>query len=209
MRDDSANIFRKDFIMNATIRLATEDDAPKILEIYAPIVRETVISFEYNVPDEAEMRGRIRSKLDHQYPWLVMEREGEMLGYVYAGRWRDRAAYDWTVETTVYVNSAARRGGIGRRLYKALFDVLRLQGFVQAVAGVTLPNDPSVGLHEAVGFMPTGVTNNAGYKFGHWHGVAFFEMNLQPPPDFPVPTRHLADVVGTAEWDAVVTSFKL
>lgn len=192
--------------MNATIRLATEDDAPKILDIYAPIVRETVISFEYEVPSETEMRGRIRSKLDHQYPWLVMERDGELMGYAYAGRWRDRAAYDWTVETTVYVNSAARRGGVGRTLYRALFAILRLQGFVQAVAGVTLPNDPSVGLHEAVGFVPTGITHNAGYKFGNWHGVAFFELNLQPPPEVPVATRPLSGVVGTPQWEQVVSS---
>lgn len=190
--------------MNPIIRLATEDDAPKILEIYAPIVRETVISFEYEVPSEAEMRGRIRAKLDHDYPWLVMERDGLMLGYVYAGRWRDRAAYDWTVETTVYVNSNARRGGIGRTLYNTLFTVLRVQGFVQAVAGVTLPNDPSVGLHEAVGFVSTGVTHNAGYKFGNWYGVGFFEMALQPPPKVPVPTLPIADVVQTAEWQAIV-----
>ncbi len=183
------------------LRLATEDDAPAILEIYAPIVRETVISFEYEVPSEEEMRGRIRSKLAH-YPWLVMEREEMLLGYAYAGRWRDRAAYDWTVETTVYVNAAVRRGGIGRTLYGALFKALRLQGFVQAVAGVTLPNDASMGLHQAVGFVPTGVTHNAGYKFGGWHGVAFFEMSLQPPPDVPKPTLD----VGALDWKAILGS---
>ena len=191
--------------MSATIRLVTEDDAPRILEIYAPIVRETVISFEYEVPSEDEMRQRIRGKLEHGYPWLVMERDDLLLGYAYAGRWRDRAAYDWTVETTIYVNSAARRGGVGRTLYKALFDVLRLQGFVQAVAGVTLPNDASVGLHQAVGFIPTGTTNNAGYKFGGWYGVAFFEMTLQTPPDVPEPTRDVARLVGTEAWKAIVS----
>ncbi len=192
--------------MSTTMRLVTEDDAPRILEIYAPIVRETVISFEYEVPDENEMRQRIRGKLEHGYPWLVMERDDLLLGYAYAGRWRDRAAYDWTVETTIYVNSAARRGGVGRTLYKTLFDVLRLQGFVQAVAGVTLPNDASVGLHQAVGFIPTGTTHNAGYKFGGWHGVAFFELNLQTPPDVPVPTRDVATLVGTEEWKSIVFS---
>ncbi len=187
--------------MSTLMRLATEADAPAILEIYALIVRETVISFEYEVPSEEEMRGRIRSKLAH-YPWLVMEREGMILGYAYAGRWRDRAAYDWTVETTVYVNPAARRGGVGRTLYGALFEALRQQGFVQAVAGVTLPNDPSVGLHEAVGFVPTGITHNAGYKFGGWHGVAFFEMSLQPAPDIPSPTRDVASL----DWKFLVNS---
>ena len=187
------------------MRLATEADAPRILEIYAPIVQETAISFEYEVPGEDEMCQRIRGKLEHGYPWLVLERDEMLLGYAYAGRWRDRAAYDWTVETTIYVNSAARRGGVGRKLYGALFDVLRLQGFVQAVAGVTLPNDASVGLHEAVGFIPTGVTHNAGYKFGRWHGVSFFEMGLQTPPDVPSPTRDVASLVGTEGWEKIVS----
>jgi L-amino acid N-acyltransferase YncA len=190
--------------MSTMMRLVTEADAPRILDIYAPIVRETVISFEYEVPGEDEMRQRIRGKLEHGYPWIVMERDDLLLGYAYAGRWRDRAAYDWTVETTVYVNASARRGGIGRTLYGALFEVLRLQGFVQAVAGVTLPNDASVGLHQAVGFVPTGTTHNAGYKFGHWHGVAFFEMTLQTPPDVPTPTRNVASLVGTEDWQSIV-----
>jgi len=189
--------------MSSVIRLATEADAPRILEIYAPIVRETAISFEYEVPSEDEMRKRIRSKLEH-HPWLVMEREGMLLGYAYAGRWRDRAAYDWTVETTIYVNSQARRGGVGRRLYEVLFGVLRLQGFVEAVAGATLPNEGSVGLHRAVGFQDMGVKRNAGYKFGQWHDVAFFEFSLQAAPAVPVPTRDVASLVGTTEWEQIV-----
>ena len=190
----------------AVMRLVTEADAPRILEIYAPIVQETTISFEYEVPGEDEMRQRIRGKLEHGYPWLVMENDDLLLGYAYAGQWRDRAAYDWTVETTVYVNSAARRGGIGRTLYGALFNVLHLQGFVQAVAGVTLPNDASVGLHQAVGFIPTGVTHNAGYKFGMWNDVAFFELTLQTPPSVPTLTRDVTTLVGTPEWNAIVNS---
>lgn len=186
--------------MLGTMRLASGADAPRILEIYAPIVRETTISFEYEVPDADEMRQRIRGKLEHGYPWLVMENDQMLLGYAYAGRWRDRAAYDWTVETTVYVNAAARRGGVGRALYGTLFNLLRAQGFVQAVAGVTLPNEGSVGLHEAVGFISTGVTHHAGYKFGQWWDVGFFEMNLQPPPDVPAPTRDVAAV----DWQAIV-----
>jgi len=189
--------------MMTVMRLVREADAPRILEIYAPIVRETTISFEYEVPGEDEMRQRIRGKLEHGYPWLVMERDDLLLGYAYAGRWRDRAAYDWTVETTVYVNAAARRGGVGRKLYETLFEVLRLQGFVQAVAGVTLPNDGSVGLHQAVGFVPTGVTHNAGYKFNKWNDVAFFELTLQTPPDVPTPTRDVASLVGSSEWAAI------
>ncbi len=189
--------------MAASIRLVTEADTHDILEIYAPIVKETAISFEYEVPDEHEMRQRIRSKLVH-YPWLVMERNGEMLGYAYAGRWRERAAYNWSVETTVYVSSNARRGGVGKALYTTLFDVLRLQGFVLAVAGVTLPNDASMGLHLAMGFMPTGVNHTAGYKFGRWHDIAFFEMTLQSPPDEPSPTRNVNALVGTAAWESIL-----
>ena len=186
--------------MAGTMRLVSEADAPRILEIYAPSVLDTSISFEYEVPGEDEMRQRIRSKVEHGYPWLVMENDEMLLGYAYAGRWRDRAAYDWTVETTVYVNAAARRGGVGRTLYGALFRLLRAQGFVQAVAGVTLPNEGSVGLHQAVGFVSTGVTHHAGYKFGQWWDVGFFEMNIQPPPDVPSPTRYATDL----DWQAVV-----
>jgi len=188
--------------MQGTMRLVTGADAPRILEIYAPIVRETTISFEYEVPGEDEMRQRIHDKLGHGYPWLVMENDEMLLGYAYAGRWRDRAAYNWTVETTVYVNAAARRGGVGRELYGALFKLLRAQGFVQAVAGVTLPNEGSVGLHQAVGFVSTGVTHHAGYKFGQWWDVGFFEMNIQPPPDSPAPTRDVAAL----DWKGTVGS---
>ena len=191
--------------MSASIRLATEADAPRILDIYAPIVEETAISFEYEVPSEDEMRQRIRSKLEH-HVWLVMEHDDLLMGYAYAGRWRDRAAYDWTVETTVYVNAAAQRSGVGRSLYGKLFQVLRLQGYVQAVAGATLPNDASVGLHLAVGFTSTGVTHHAGYKFGQWHDVGFFEMTLQPPPDVTTPTRDVASLVGTTDWKSIVFS---
>lgn len=201
LREDTAK--EEDTTMTAIMRLATAEDAAKVLAIYAPIVRETAISFEYEVPDEGEIRKRIVSKLEH-HPWLVMEDGDRMLGYAYAGRWRDRAAYDWTVETTIYVSADARRSGIGRKLYHALFAALRLQGFVEAVAGATLPNEGSVGLHRAVGFRDMGVKRNAGYKFGRWYDVAFFERSLQPAPASPAPTKSVYELINTPAWQALL-----
>lgn len=174
--------------MSIRIRLATEADAPSVLEIYAPIVQETHISFEYEVPSAAEIAGRIRGKLV-KYPWLVAEREdGLILGYAYAGLWRERTAYSWTVETTIYTHAEARRTGVARGLYTALFGALRVQGYCQAIAGIALPNEASVGFHEAVGFIYTGNFEKVGYKFGRWIDVAFWQLELQPPPTASTPT---------------------
>lgn len=174
--------------MSIRIRLATEADAPSVLEIYAPIVQETHISFEYEVPSAAEIAGRIRGKLV-KYPWLVAEREdGLILGYAYAGLWRERTAYSWTVETTIYTHAKARRTGVARGLYTALFGALRVQGYCQAIAGIALPNEASVGFHESVGFIYTGNFEKVGYKFGRWIDVAFWQLELQPPPTVSTPT---------------------
>src|ERR1700692_933548 len=134
--------------MPMTIRLANPDDAQHIQAIYAPYCF-TPISFEAEPPTPQEMRGRIEKTLE-QYPWLVCEESGEILGYVYAARHRERAAYRWSVDTTVYVKQTQHRRGLGSILYTSLFSVLPLQGYVNAYAGVTLPNPASVGLHQAM-----------------------------------------------------------
>jgi phosphinothricin acetyltransferase len=139
--------------MAATIRLATEDDAVQIAEIYAPFCRETPISFETEPPAAGEMRERI-ARTVKSYPWLVCDDGGQILGYAYASRHRERAAYRWSVDVSVYVREGRRRTGLGRALYTSLFALLRLQGFQNALAGATLPNSGSVGLHEAMGFEP-------------------------------------------------------
>jgi phosphinothricin acetyltransferase len=168
------------------IRTATPDDAAAVQAIYAPIVRDTVISFETEVPTVDEMQRRIASTLA-QFPWLVaLDEDHRVAGYVYAGRYAERRAYRWSTTVTAYVRADQRGRGIGRALYTALFDHLRALGYCQAYAGITLPNDASVGLHEAVGFERVGVFRNAGYKLGRWHDVGWWQLSLQrpdPPPD--------------------------
>src|SRR5262249_21498110 len=128
------------------IRLATEGDAKAIARIYGPVVSATAISFELTPPTEAEMAGRVRSVLKYA-PWLVAELEGEVRGFAYASRHRERAAYQWSVDVSAYIAETHRRHGLGRALYTSLFGLLRLQGFYAAHAGITLPNPGSVGLH--------------------------------------------------------------
>jgi L-amino acid N-acyltransferase YncA len=191
--------------MPATIRLATENDADQIAAIYAPIVRDTVISFEVEPPTVDEMRQRLTETLPH-LPWLVCEHDGQVLGYAYASRHRARAAYQWAVDTTVYVHEQARRTGMGRALYSSLREVLALQGYYNAYAGIALPNVGSVGLHEAVGFRPVGVYRKVGYKLGAWHDVGWWQLSLQALQDKPDPPRPLQLVQGSAAWDAALAA---
>jgi L-amino acid N-acyltransferase YncA len=161
------------------LRIATQDDAPEITAIYAPIVERTPISFELEPPGEAEIARRIATTLE-QFPWLVAQ-AGAILGYAYAGPHRARAAYRWSVDVSVYVAENARRTGVGRRLYEGLFAMLSAQGYFNAFAGVTLPNAASLGLHRALGFEPVGVYRNVGHKFGAWHDTAWLQRPLREP----------------------------
>jgi len=161
-----------------TLRPATPADAPALLAIYTPIVRDTAISFEYEPPGIEEFAGRIAT-ISQSYPWLVAESEsGEILGYAYASRYRTRAAYDRSVESTVYVAEKARGRGVGRALYARLFALLAEQGIRMVYAIITLPNEGSVGLHDTFGFKTIGVHRNAGFKFGAWHEVVWMDKDL-------------------------------
>lgn len=184
--------------MPPTIRLATPDDAEQVRAVYAPYC-DTPISFETEPPSIEEMRGRLTRVLC-QYPWLICEEGDEVLGYVYATQHRERAAYRWSVDTTVYVRQGRQRRGVGRVLYTSLLAVLPLQGYVTAYAGVTLPNPASVGLHEAMGFEPVGVYRQVGFKCGAWHDVAWFQRPLRTRMDEPPPPRTLEEVRSTSEW---------
>ncbi len=165
-------------------------DAARCAAIYAPSVAATPISFELEPPDAAEFARRIeRHAATHQF--LVAELDGEVVGYAYACRWAERAAYRWSVETSVYVDAAHHGRGVGRVLYAELFDRLRAQGFRVAVAGVTLPNPASIGLHESMGFEPIGALRDIGWKAGAWHDVGYWQLYLRPPgegaPEEPLP----------------------
>jgi phosphinothricin acetyltransferase len=159
------------------IRLATAEDAGPVRAIYAPIVEATATSFELVVPSEDEIAARIADR-QPAYPWLVIEDERGVAGYAYAGRFAGRAAYDWSVETSVYLAERGRGRGVGRAIYTALMSLLTAQGYQQAMAGITLPNPASVGLHERIGFAPVGVYRAAGWKFGAWHDVGWWQRPL-------------------------------
>jgi len=179
--------------MDKRIRSVDEADAAAVRAIYAPFVADSATSFETEVPDQAEMARRIGAHAD-RYPWLVFEAGGRVLGYAYGSPHRARKAYQWSVEVSVYVDPRVHRAGVGRALYTALFDLLRRQHYVNAYAGITLPNASSVGLHESMGFVPVGVFRQIGFKFDRWHDVAWLQLRLRDdarPVSDPLP---LADV---------------
>lgn len=167
-----------------TVRAASPEDGAALLDIYAPYVRETAITFEYDVPSLEEFRGRIRRTLE-RYPYLVAEAAGEAVGYAYAGPFKERAAYDWAVETSVYLRRDRRRRGAGRRLYEALEAVLREQNVRNLYACVACPETEdayltwnSVNFHAHMGFRLVGEFYKCGYKFGNWYNMAWMEKLL-------------------------------
>jgi phosphinothricin acetyltransferase len=160
-----------------------EADAAAMLSIYRPYVESSVISFEEQVPSLEEYVGRVRKYLSG-WAGFVAEIEGQVAGYAYGSSHREKAAYRWSVETTVYVAEIAHGRGIGRKLYSALLPTLAAGGYCNAYAGVTLPNAASVGFHQALGFVSIGTFPRVGYKFGQWRDVAWFHLILQDEPDF-------------------------
>lgn len=191
--------------MPPLIRSATLDDAASIHAIYAPVVRDTWISFELDIPPVDEMRDRIRDRLT-QMPWLVCELDGQVAGYAYAGKFKDRAAYQWSVEVSVYVHPLVQRRRVGQALYTSLFAALRLQRLYRAFAGIALPNDASLRLHQAVGFQAVGVYQQVGYKLGAWRDVSWWELTLQPLPADPLPPLDFATVLALPDWHAALAA---
>jgi phosphinothricin acetyltransferase len=173
-----------------TIRSADPDrDAAACVAIYAPSVEATPISFEVVPPDPAEFAVRI-AKYSATHQFLVAEEDGVVLGYAYACRWRERPAYDWSVEVSVYVGAEHQGKGVGRALYEELFARLRAQGYRIAVAGITLPNPASIALHERLGFVGIGALREIGWKLEGWRDVGYWQLHLHPdaadPPTAPV-----------------------
>jgi phosphinothricin acetyltransferase len=188
------------------IRLATSKDAEAIASIYRPMVATTPISFELNPPSLEEMKERILT-ISNFAPWLVFTDERDhVLGYAYGSKHRERMAYQWSVDVTIYVDAAQRRRGIGRALYTSLAALLRLQGFYAAHAGITLPNPASVALHESIGFRPVGVYRDVGYKLGSWHDVGWWQLSLRERRGEPAPPRSVAETQQDPNWaSALVT----
>ncbi len=159
------------------LRDATPDDALAVHAIYAPVVRETTISFEVEPPSVDELRGRIETALKG-WAWLIAEEADQVLGYAYASKHRDRAAYSTSVDLAVYVAANAQRRGVARRLYAALFTRLAAQGRHMAFAGIALPNEPSVKLHQSLGFTHVGTYREVGFKFGAFHDTSWWQRRL-------------------------------
>ena len=188
--------------MSYHIRVAREEDAAALLEIYAPYVLETAITFEYDVPSVEEFAGRIRHTLE-RYPYLVAEDEsGELLGYVYASLFHARPAYDWAVETSIYVRKTGRRQGIGRALYQALEDALRAQGILNLNACVAYPAEEdshltcdSVRFHEHLGYTMVGRFHACGYKFNTWYDMVWLEKSIAPHLTHQPPIKAFSEVL--------------
>ena len=185
------------------IRLASRNDSPAIAAIYAPIVERTHISFELAPPDADEMWSRMSKALE-RHVGLVADVDGRIDGYAYASKYREKPAYAWSTETTIYVRDGARGKGVGRTLYRTLLRILAAQNYRQAFGGIALPNAASIALHEDVGFKRIGVNPEAGYKLGRWHDLGWwaFQLNAsagEPTP--PVPLQALGDLKSFMEQD--------
>jgi len=175
------------------IRLATPDDAESILKIYAPFIRDTAITFETEVPSAEDFSRRIERVLE-RYPYLVSIVDGEIVGYAYASRLRERAAYEYSVELSVYILPRYHGAGIARKLYDCLFALLREQGYVNSCAGYSEPNEKSARFHKKYGFTPVGTYHGVGYKFGRWVDVTWTERAIREPGDPPGEVRTVREL---------------
>jgi len=177
------------------LRLATSKDIPRILEIYAPYVQNTAISFEYTVPTLEAFTQRFLSVTKH-FPWLVWEENGLVLGYAYGSLPFERAAYGWCAEASIYLCPEAQGKGIGKALYTALEAILRLQGYRKVYAIITTANAHSRDFHEKMGYRLTATMPECGFKFGTWHGTVWMEKILESlgiPTNFPVSVQEIVD----------------
>ena len=190
----------------SSIRIANTDDSESILKIYAPYIENTSYTFETEVPTVDSFRERISSYLQN-WPWLVCEIDGVVAGYAYGARHRERVAYQWSIETSVYIHDDYQRRGVARALYTALISILRLQGFRNLYAVINLPNDKSVSFHENLGFEYFATYKNVGYKLGKWKNVGWWQLQLneysmepKPPVRFSeINMKEIGDILETSE----------
>lgn len=183
--------------MNATIRLAEKRDVPGILEIYAPFILGTSVTFEEIVPDEESFWERIQGIMA-ELPYLVCEIDGRVAGYAYASGYRSRASYRWSKEVSVYVHPDFQRRRVAQALYTSLNEMVRYQGIADLLAIITMPNEPSVSFHERFGYRKCGEFAKVGYKLGEWQNVGWFELFLQDenqsPKDRILPLAEIIDL---------------
>ena len=181
------------------IRPATEADAAEILNIYAPYITDTAITFEYDVPTLEEFTGRIRHTLE-KYPYLVAVRDSEIIGYAYAGAFYGRAAYDWSAETTIYVKKGCRHSGVGKLLYQALETALKAQNIINLYACIGYPEvedeyltKNSAQFHAHLGYRMVGEFYHCGYKFNRWYNMVWMEKLLDPEVKHPKPIKWMEE----------------
>lgn len=182
------------------IRTAVLQDAPELLALYAPYVERTVITFEYEVPTLQEFEARML-RIMEKFPYLVAEQSGVIIGYAYAGAFRERAAYQWGVETTIYVRWDCKKQGIGRKLYESLEKILALQNILNLNACIGYPETEdeyltkdSVRFHERMGYRMVGTFRNCGYKFGRWYDMVWMEKHLGAHTEIPLPVKSFEQV---------------
>jgi L-amino acid N-acyltransferase YncA len=185
------------------IRMATTDDAAQVQGIYAPFCQDSPASFEIKAPSVAEITDRITT-VTQTYPWLVCERANEILGYAYACQHRERAAYRWAVDLSVYIAPGWRRKGIGKGLLAVLSALLRVQGFFRAYGGVALPNPASVALLESAGYKLVGVYEKVGFKSGAWHDVGWWVLVLREVTPDPAEPQRITELDKNMVWQDAV-----
>ena len=181
------------------LRFAAPEDAQALLAVYGQYI-DTSVTFEYVLPTCEEFRGRIED-ISREYPYLVWEESGVILGYAYAHRFHERAAYQWCAELSVYLDERAHGRGLGKKLYTALMDILRVQGVKNVYGCITVPNDKSIALHKALGFELVSRFHSAGYKAGAWHDVVWYEKSIAPETEPPAPIKSVRDIPAAALAD--------
>ncbi|MGV3508047.1 MAG: GNAT family N-acetyltransferase [Sphingobacteriaceae bacterium] len=186
-----------------SIRLITEDDARDALNIYKPYVQNTIISFEYEAPEIDEYTQRIKL-YTADYPWLVCLQDQKIIGYAYAGKYGQRKAYQWSVESSIYLYPEAQGKGIAKVLYETLFSMLRLQGYFNVYAAISVPNEASLNFHKALGFKMIGAFEKAGYKMGNWHDVHWLQLQLIEHLHDPPEPRKIGEIVRGIQFQDIM-----
>jgi Sortase and related acyltransferases len=193
---------KEGFIMdaNVSVRMATEADAEEILKVYSPYVTETAITFEYDIPSVAEFSRRIKDTLQ-MYPYIVTLEDKRIVGYAYASAFKERAAYNWAVETTVYLKQDCRGKGLGKKLYLTLEDILKHQNIINLNACIAYTSvddahldNTSVAFHEHLGYSKVAHFTKCGYKFGTWYDMIWMEKMLGEHPDAPDPVISITEI---------------
>ena len=188
---------------NIKIRMANENDYSSILKIYEPYITGTTITFEYKVPSLDEFCNRL-SKVQKTFPLIVCEMDNIVVGYAYISRFREREAYDWSMESSIYINPVYHGKNIGKALYFVLIESAKLLGYCNIYGVVTMPNLKSEKLHDSFGFTTIGVTHNVGFKFGSWLDVKWYELNIKEYSNQPAKPKLINEISDTKEFNLIM-----